>query len=91
MHTYIHTQHSNRFIIIGHSNGGPTAYTFLDSMTDSWKEKYIAGFVSLSGNFLGQMNGFSAFFPTTIPQETFSTSGMYVCMYVCMYVFITVV
>ena len=48
--------------LIGHSNGGPTVYSFLSLMTDSWKAKYLAGFISLSGNFLGQMNAFSAFF-----------------------------
>jgi hypothetical protein len=48
-------------VLIGHSNGGPTMHSFLSSMTQSWKDKYILAMISLSGNFLGQMNMIKSF------------------------------
>ena len=53
---YLNNQ--QKVLLIGHSNGGPTMYTFLTSskISQVWKDKYIAAMVGLSGNFLGQMN-----------------------------------
>lgn len=56
-----HAYHSNgnkKVIIAGHSNGGPTMYSFLTSsiVPQQWKDQYIAAMISLSGNMLGQMN-----------------------------------
>ena len=48
-------------IFLAHSNGPPTQYAFLKSMSADWKETYLAALISLSGNFLGQMNAFSTF------------------------------
>eukprot|EP01040_Poterioochromonas_malhamensis_P008003 gene8003-8650_t len=56
-------------ILIGHSNGGPTIYAFLQSMPRAWKEKYMGGMITLSGNLLGQMNAFISFFATESPNE----------------------
>jgi hypothetical protein len=53
-----------RVMLIGHSNGGPTIYSFLGAMTAEWKEQYISGMIGLSGNFLGQMNAYKTFFVT---------------------------
>lgn len=50
-----------KVILIGHSNGGPTLYYFLSSMTIEWKEKYLAAVIGLSGNFLGQLNAIKSF------------------------------
>lgn len=49
---------NRRVFFVGHSNGGPTMYTFLQSslLSADWKKKYVAGMIGLSGNFLGQMN-----------------------------------
>eukprot|EP01034_Spumella_vulgaris_P032425 gene32425-40021_t len=54
---------SRRVILMGHSNGGPTMYSFLtsDFVTQTWKNKYIGAMVGLSGNFLGQMNMYRPF------------------------------
>jgi len=49
-------------MLIGHSNGGPTVYSFLAAMSPEWCEQYICGQIGLSGNFLGQMNGYKDFF-----------------------------
>lgn len=53
---YLNNQ--QKVLLIGHSNGGPTMYTFLTSskLSQAWKDKYIAAMIGLSGNFLGQMN-----------------------------------
>lgn len=53
--------HQQKVILIGHSNGGPTLYYFLSSMSIEWKEKYLAALIGLSGNFLGQLNGIKSF------------------------------
>jgi len=55
-----------RVVIIGHSNGGPQMYSFLsdECTTQQWRDVYIAGMIGLSGNFLGQMNGYKSFFVT---------------------------
>lgn len=52
-----------KVMLIGHSNGGPTMYSFLQSkyISQAWKDKYLEGMVGLSGNFLGQMNEYSEF------------------------------
>lgn len=55
---------NTRVMIMGHSNGPPTLYSFLSGMPKEWKDTYIAGFISLSGNFLGQMNAFGTFLDT---------------------------
>lgn len=49
---------NQRVILVGHSNGGPTMYTFLTSsqLSQAWKDKHLAAMVGLSGNYLGQMN-----------------------------------
>jgi len=57
-----------RVVLVGHSNGGPTLYSFLrDSnlVSASWKDKYIAAFIPLSGNLLGQMNAIKPFLYNT--------------------------
>lgn len=48
-------------MLIGHSNGGPTMYSFLASVPAAWRAQYIAGMIGLSGNFLGQLNGYESF------------------------------
>jgi hypothetical protein len=62
-------QHNDgrRVVLVGHSNGGPTIYSFVTAMTNSWRDTYIAGIVGLSGNFLGQMNFVTSFIDTTSP------------------------
>jgi uncharacterized alpha/beta hydrolase family protein len=50
-----------RLVLIGHSNGGSTIYSFLVSKDFAWKQKYIAGIIALSGNYLGQMNAYETF------------------------------
>ncbi len=49
---------NQRVILIGHSNGGPTIYTFVTSsiLSQEWKDKYIGAIITLSGNMLGQLN-----------------------------------
>lgn len=51
----------HKVYLMGHSNGGPTMYAFLQEMTAEWKETYLKGMISLSGNMLGQMNCISTF------------------------------
>jgi lysophospholipase III len=53
---------NSKVMLIGHSNGGPQAYIFITSMSQAWKDQYLAGLIGLSGNFLGQMNGYQPFF-----------------------------
>jgi hypothetical protein len=56
-------QNMNRkVILVAHSNGAIIIYEFLKSMTHEWRDKYIACFISLSGNFLGQMNRYATYF-----------------------------
>ena len=45
-----------KVVLMGHSNGGPTLYSFLTSsqsdnslVTQEWKDKYIAAMIGLSG------------------------------------------
>lgn len=54
---YLHNG-KRRVIVAGHSNGGPTMYSFFISklVPYAWKQKYVAAMISLSGNMLGQMN-----------------------------------
>ncbi len=58
-----HLNNQRKVILIGHSNGGPTMYTFLTSaiINQAWKDKHIAAMIGLSGNFLGQMNALSSY------------------------------
>lgn len=53
-----HNNGGRKVLLAGHSNGGPTMYTFLQSslISRNWKTMYVAGMIGLSGNFLGQMN-----------------------------------
>lgn len=53
-----HKNGDRKVLLVGHSNGGPTMYTFLQSslVSQSWKKTYVAGMIGLSGNYLGQMN-----------------------------------
>jgi hypothetical protein len=44
--------------LIGHSNGPIMALYFLNHVSNEFKQKYIAGFIPISGNFAGQ-----GFFP----------------------------
>jgi len=53
---------SMKVYLVAHSNGGPTVYTFLSAMSEMWKNTYVEGYISLSGNFLGQLNAYSSFF-----------------------------
>jgi len=48
-------------VLIGHSNGGPTLYSFLEALDAEWTDKYLCGFITLSGNMLGQMNMIRSF------------------------------
>lgn len=52
-----------KVVVIGHSNGGPTMYTYLTSTSvrQTWKDTHIQAMVGLSGNYLGQMNCISTF------------------------------
>lgn len=66
---------STKAFLIGHSNGGPTIYSFLASMTLDWKKTYLAGVINLSGNLLGQMNAYAAFFhPVSKDMQRMETS-----------------
>jgi hypothetical protein len=60
-----------KVFLIGHSNGGPTMYTFLRSSQVSleWKQTYMAGMIGLSGNFLGQMNSIRDYTYHTNPKQ----------------------
>ena len=40
--------------LMGHSNGPLYTLALLNSMDDAWREKYVAGFVGLAGNWAGQ-------------------------------------
>jgi hypothetical protein len=64
-----------RVMLICHSNGCPTLYAFLTSLPTIWKGEYVAGAISLSGNFLGQMNMIKGFVysDNTISQEMFNS------------------
>ena len=62
-----------RVVLIGHSNGGPTLYSFLSSMSLAWKKKYVSSMVGLSGNFLGQMNCIKEFVVPGAQSEMMST------------------
>ena len=42
---------NRRALLLAHSNGPPTQYAFLGSMTTEWKDKYIGALISLSGNY----------------------------------------
>jgi hypothetical protein len=67
-------RHEKAFLM-GHSNGGPTIYTFLSLMSKQWKGKYLGGMITLSGNLLGQLNAFSCFFHTNrLDSQAMSTS-----------------
>jgi hypothetical protein len=70
-----HLNHESPAILIGHSNGGPTLYYFLEAMSVEWKEKYLSAIIGLSGNFLGQMNGIKSFIESDneITQEMMNT------------------
>lgn len=48
----------HRVALLAHSNGPPTLYAFLTGMTSEWRAQYVQALISLSGNYLGQMNGF---------------------------------
>jgi hypothetical protein len=68
-----------RVMLVGHSNGGPTMYSFVTSMSQEWKDKHIAGIVGLSGNFLGQMNCVKAFIdqsPSSLMMATWEAQYM---------------
>lgn len=62
-----------KVVVIGHSNGGPTMYTYLtsSSVPQTWKDAHIQAMVGLSGNYLGQMNCISTFLynPEALRQE----------------------
>jgi hypothetical protein len=70
-----HLNHGSPAILIGHSNGGPTLYYFLQAMTLEWKHKYLSAIIGLSGNFLGQLNGIKTFVysDNLITQEMLNT------------------
>jgi len=34
----------SKVVLMGHSNGPPTQYSFLQSMTDEWKQKFVGAF-----------------------------------------------
>lgn len=53
---------NTKVVIIGHSNGPPTQYAFLASMSAEWKAKHVQAMIGLSGNYLGQMNAYSSLF-----------------------------
>jgi hypothetical protein len=55
-------------VILGHSNGGPTIYSLLLGLSKEWKEKYLSGIITLSGNMLGQLNCYGSYFYTTNSQ-----------------------
>jgi lysophospholipase III len=62
-------------VLMGHSNGAPTLYYFLQAMSQEWKEKYLSAVIGLSGNFLGQLNGIKSFIysDNIITQEMMNT------------------
>jgi hypothetical protein len=47
---------------IAHSNGPPTVYGLLTGqwVDAAWRQRYIAGFIPLSGNMAGQANNIEA-------------------------------
>ena len=51
-------QHQQQVFIIAHSTGGGESLYFLQSQPQQWKDKFIAGFISLSGNFAGEVDIF---------------------------------
>jgi lysophospholipase III len=67
--------HQKKAVLIGHSNGGPTLYYFLEKMSQEWKEKYLSAMIGLSGNFLGQLNGIKTFIysENSITQQMMNT------------------
>nr|ANJ04661.1 phosphatidylcholine-sterol acyltransferase [Nilaparvata lugens] len=42
-----------RVILIAHSLGGPMTLTFLQGQDQKWKDKYVAGFITLAGAYGG--------------------------------------
>jgi len=52
---------NSKVVLIAHSNGGPTVYSFLQYVSSEWKEKFIGAVIGLSGNFLGQMNEYKSY------------------------------
>jgi pimeloyl-ACP methyl ester carboxylesterase len=71
--TAYHRNGKRRVVLVGHSNGGPTMYSFVSAMPQLWKDTYVAGIVGLSGNFLGQMNCVKAFIDTSATSLMMST------------------
>ena len=59
----IANNNSSGVLLIGHSNGGPTIYSFQESMEKTWFGKYVDGMIGLSGNYLSQMNAIKKFLP----------------------------
>lgn len=52
-----HLSGGKKVVLMGHSNGGPTLYSFFSAsaadstlMTLQWKDKYVAAMIGLSGN-----------------------------------------
>jgi len=72
----------SKVVLSGHSNGGPTLYTFLQQMSSDWKDKYVSALVGLSGNYLGQMNGVKSFITTQNAEHDMQNSweGMFMSM-----------
>lgn len=48
-------------IILAHSMGGPMSLHFLQSQTESWKDKYIKALVALSGAWGGSVKALKVF------------------------------
>merc|ERR1711981_888374 len=51
----LYNTHKQQVIIKSISMGGPYTKTFLQRQTQAWKNKYIAGWVSMGGVFSGAM------------------------------------
>ncbi|CAF0928635.1 unnamed protein product [Didymodactylos carnosus] len=63
---------NKRVYLISHSTGGSMTLYFLNQQTQQWKDKYVAGWISLSGNLAGEIdnlpNVINGFLPLVFSQ-----------------------
>ena len=50
------SNNNSKVVVLTHSAGGPLALTFFHTMSTTWKDSYISSFVSINGNFGGEID-----------------------------------
>ena len=68
---------NQRVFLITHSTGGSMALFFLAQQPQSWKDRYIAGWISLSGNIAGEVDNIQSliqgFLSPTVSRDVLRT------------------